>query len=185
MEGKYDFQWKNYTIWGGGTEFPTLDEVLTWDSFDLTEETDDVGVEEGGGCQSGKTPASGLHGYMCALVSYMLDDNTPYGFTMFYLHNKERTKSRSSKPVARAPEIETGYAVDKNIVVIPVLMSTGPFRIARYEIRLSANKNSGNAWLDIYTYYEITGGDTEDGRYDQRTLDGSPFLKPVVYYKAF
>lgn len=162
-----------------------MDEVLTWDSFDLTEETDDVGFEEGGGDQSKKTPASGLHGYMCALVSYSVDDNTPYGFTTFYLHNKERTKSQPSKAAARAPEMETAYVADKNIVAIPVLMSTGLFRIARYEIRLSVGESSGNAWLVIYTYYEITGGDDEDGRYGQGTLDGSPFLKPVVYYKAF
>lgn len=169
---------------GGGTEFPTLDEVLTWDSFDLTEETDDLSIEEGDGYQSENTPVSGLHGYMCALVSYVYSNDTPYGFTTFYLHNKELTESQSSKAAARAPGMEQVHTVDGNEVIIPVLMSNGSFRLALYQFLLQVSKTSGYAWITIGTVYEMTGGDAGNGEYSLGDFDYC-LLKPVVYYKAF
>lgn len=157
-----------------------MDDVLTWDSFDLTEETDNISSGDGEGCQSGDSPISGLQGYMCALVSYD-DNNTPCGFAMFYLHNRGLPKPQPSKAAARAPGMDAFYRVDSNIVVIPVLMSTGLFRIARYDIGIDASEKNNTAWLDIMTTYEETG---DNGGYSPDNLIFG-FLKPVVYYKAF
>lgn len=159
---------------GGGAEFPTLDEVLTWDNFDLTDETDDTSIEDGAIAQAPTTSSSGLHGYMCALVSYMYDTEAN-GFAMFYLHNKGRAESQPS---------EAQLAVDENIVVIPVLTSGGSFRIACYSFALWTNGTRGRAWLTTSASYEMTGGADGDGQYSRENFD-YPFFKPVVYYKAF
>lgn len=158
-----------------------MDDVLTWDSFDLTAETEDTSSGDGDSWKSEYSPISGLQGYMCALVSYD-ENNTPCGFATFYLHNKKRhSQPQSSKAAARAPDISAAYVVDMNIVVIPVLMSNGLFRIARYNIHIDASEISGAAWLAIMATYEETGN---DGGYSPGDL-AYGFLNPVVYYKAF
>lgn len=161
-----------------------MDEVLTWDSFDLTEEANDTSIDAGDGYVSGESPVSGLHGYMCALASYAYDNDNLYGFTTFYLHNKERTKSRPSKSAARAPGMEQIDIVDGNEVTVPVLRSDGTFCIATYAFYLNVSATSGNAFLAIGTTYDRAGGDNGDGIYS-RTDYTDRCLKPVVYYKAF
>lgn len=161
-----------------------MDEVLTWDNFNLTEETNDTSIDAGDVLQSENTPASGLQGYMCALVSYAYDNDIPSGFVTFYLHNKEHTKSRSSNSAARAPEMEQVDIVDGNEVTIPVLRSDGTFRIATYGFYLNVAKNRDDAYLTLGATYDIGGGDNGDGIYS-RTDYTDRCLKPVVYYKAF
>nr|DAD96352.1 MAG TPA: hypothetical protein [Myoviridae sp. ctagO6] len=170
---------------GGGTEFPTLDEVLTWDSFDMAEAIPDG---DGDSWKVDTGVKTGINGCWFALVytdnytGSSAKPDKPNGHVLIPVWYKQEAKADSDIAV-RAGEMLAVVSVTE--VVVPLLTGNETLCIASLSCGISIGGDTKNIWFTT----GVTIGhneDSSDGTYTiPETLQDSPIFKPIVYYKAF
>lgn len=162
-----------------------MDEVLTWDSFDMAEAIPDG---DGDSWRVDTGVKTGINGCWFALVC--TDDYTgssikptkPSGHVLIPVWYKQESKAASDIAVRASEALIPVSTIE---VVVPLLTGNEALCIACLSCGIALGGDTANIWIVT----DVTIGhneDSSDGTYTiPEILQGYPIFKPIVYYKAF